>query len=391
MLKRSSVFRVKKSHWALSLIILGISSIACKDLSKVKESEKSQVSTPLPEGSDLSLSAPTEEEFLGLQTLFASMQLGRVTATANAFSNGYHSGNSFDTEEDQQVDQDFFNDFWAGNYQNIDQHIASFTNLAAKGNHPVTMARLGFLNVWKFAERYRLIDTPGDLPEGIQAELGPNLGACVEYFKAAEGMAPQNAVYKGFAASCLYLTGLGPNGDANVLDALKTSQTAIKLNPEFNLFTIGYILTFFPHDSDQFKLGLEMFFRNLDLCFDGDIDRNNPDISSLIPLFVDEGNRKYCANSDKAPYNYQGFFLILGDLLVKNGQVEAAKAAYSNAKLLPSYATWPYASFLEDRLLAADGLVTPFRVPVDPMEKPNYPTTVFNTEFACMACHQKGE
>lgn len=393
MVKRSSLYPARPETKIMVLLgaLLMLGSQACRK-ENLKDESKSQETRALsevaPENNEFNLSAPTEEEFIQLQTLFGSMQLGRVTQIADAFSNGYHSGNSFASEADQAVDQAFFEDLWAGNYNKIEHHMGAYEALAGQGK-AVALARMGFLNVWKFAERYRLQAEPGPLPPEVQGALGPNLGACAQYFEAAEGVAPQNAVYKGFAASCQFLNGLGPDGPASVLKAFKTSQTAIKLNPEFNLFTIGYILTFFPHDSQQFQLGLEMFFRNLELCFDGKVDRENPDVSKLMPLFVSEGNKKYCANSEKAPYNFEGFFLILGDLLVKNGQVDAAITAYNTSKALPSYGTWPYAAVLEARIAAADQLVTAFRAPVDPMVKPDYPTTTFNTEYACMACHQK--
>jgi len=59
--------------------------------------------------------------------------------------------------------------------------------------------------------------------------------------------------------------------------------------------------------------------------------------------------KRVCWNSWIAPHNFEGFFLNLGDMLVKAGDWQTAQKIYANAKLPKEYATWKYQAVLEER------------------------------------------
>ena len=76
----------------------------------------------------------------------------------------------------------------------------------------------------------------------------------------------------------------------------------------------------------------------------------------------------------------------MGDLLVKNGDVELAQKIYANARLSPDYATWPYRQLLELRIRDADANVARFAAPVgDARHVP----IGRSSPMACVSCHQQ--
>jgi hypothetical protein len=332
------------------------------------------------------LVVPTVTDMVKIRSVLAGQTLGRVTATADSKRAPYHLAQGYADVSEQDLDRAFLQDFHAGNYGKIDTHIAQFSTLLSTAPSPFLLARLGFLNVWRFAERYRSRTDAGPLANA--EALQQALGACDQYFAAANSAAPHNAVYAGFAASCAMFMGQAPGGEARLLAGLSLAAESVQRYPEFNLFTIGYVLSFLPHSSQQFQLALEMLYRNLDVCFDAKVDRKNPNIAPFLHYYQPIAGKQACINSKTAPHNTEGFFLIFGDMLIKNNQPDIAKIMYKNATLLPSFHTWPYQNVLKARQEQAAQLVTAFQAPIDPFVKPNHPTTTFNTEYACMACHQ---
>lgn len=338
------------------------------------------------------LVVPTETDMIRLRTVAAGQKLGRITAISDNFILGYHAPTPYANTTERELDEEFLQALYKGRYDRIGEFKQRFGALIPENPEaasPVALARMGFLNIWEFIERYRMLPAPGPFPPEVQQSLGASAGACAQYFQAASAAAPNNAVYRGFAADCTLLIGQGPDGPANVLKGLTLAADSIRRNPEFNLFTIGYTLASLPPETQEFQLGLEMMYRNLDVCFDTTIDRDNPNVEKYMASFTPNYNNRYCVNTEKSGHNFEGFSLVFGDLLLKANRPAVAKIAYENAKLLPSYKTWPYRHKLEERLAALEQLVTPFSMPVDPMVKPGYPTITFHTEYACMACHQK--
>ncbi len=302
---------------------------------------------------------------------------------------GAHQPSSYVCSEEAFLDQQFLASFRAGAFDSIGVYTAGFGRIMqARPDAPIARARMGYLSIWQFAERYRLQTVPSNI-----FDLA---GSCFQHFSEASRLAPQNMLFKGFDADCTSLLGaVMPDNPPEQKQALQglgmfKSGAAIQGLPEFNLFTIAYPMLAQAPDSLQFNQGLEMLFQNLEACSGAPIDRNNPDFSSFIatnPSFA--GTKRYCGNTASAPHNFEGFFLAMGDALVKAGKVPAAIVAYKNAKLLPtSYAAWPYKGILERNLANAAAFVQPFQAPVDPFNAPAYPTIMFNTQYSCMGCHQ---
>jgi hypothetical protein len=161
-------------------------------------------------------------------------------------------------------------------------------------------------------------------------------------------------------------------------------RDAIDAWPEFNLFTGGFVFSRLPADSARFKEGLDWQWRALDICIGQTLDRENPDYTRYLSLETTEGPKRACWNSWIAPHNLEGFFLNMGDMLVKAGDWRTAQKIYANAKLLKTYPAWKYQDVLEDRIGNAEANVAAFNAQAG--EAPAL--MMINSDFACMACHR---
>jgi hypothetical protein len=139
-----------------------------------------------------------------------------------------------------------------------------------------------------------------------------------------------------------------------------------------------------PTKSPQFQEALGWQWRTLDVCIDGALDRGNPDYAPYMAKETTTGRKRACRNSWIAPHNFEGFFLNMGDMLVKSGDWRSAEKIYANAKLSKTYATWPYRSVLEERIARAQDNVARLNA----TDGPSKARMMIDSDYACMACHQ---
>lgn len=273
--------------------------------------------------------------------------------------------------------------FWqtlnGGEYENIPAALTALTAAYLEDpNDAVTAARIGWLHIWRLAERARLaFIPPGITDEAVLAR---------KYFEEAVRLHPSEARYRGFYASLLMTEGTIHKDEKLRRQGYYTMRDAVAAWPEFNYFTAGYSFSAQPHDSERFREGLEYQWLNLDVCAGEKVDRNRPDFSRFMRLETKEGPKRVCWNSGIAPHNVEGFFLNFGDMLVKAGDPDRAVMKYRNAQPAPDYATWPYKGVLEDRLRNASRYAETFRA-----TKPaaGAPTIMVSSRFACTGCHQR--
>lgn len=94
-----------------------------------------------------------------------------------------------------------------------------------------------------------------------------------------------------------------------------------------------------------------------------------------------------CWNSWVAPHNIEGFFLNMGDMLVKRGDWQTGIKVYALAQGLGSYPRWAFRDVLEARIARAEQNVAAFRRP--DADAADSPPIMLRSRFACVACHQQ--
>jgi hypothetical protein len=80
----------------------------------------------------------------------------------------------------------------------------------------------------------------------------------------------------------------------------------------------------------------------------------------------------------------EGFFLHMGDLLVKKGDADTAREIYKLARIAPTYPSWPHAPVLEKRIEQAPERAKRWAEGSQPP-----PEILFQSSIACVACHQE--
>jgi hypothetical protein len=271
--------------------------------------------------------------------------------------------------------------FWEtlhrGQYNNISQ--SQYQLMAAyleNPNDPNLAAHLGFLHIWSITERQRFKTIPPTIVDHIVLSKF--------YFSNAVELNNQDARYLGFYGDSTLVEGKIFHNEREQVSGYFILKQAINMWPEFNYFTAGYVMSVLPPDTKQYKEAVEWQWKTLDLCAGEKVDRRHPDFSPYMKNATSVGPKRVCWNSWIAPYNFEGFFMNMGDMLVKAGDWQMAQQVYRNAKLDSAYSTWPYRQMLEDRIINAKNNVASFQ---KEYVSPNK-TIMFNSGYGCVACHQ---
>ena len=260
------------------------------------------------------------------------------------------------SEAARQADELFWQTLHGGRYDGIQPALELLTAAYLEtADDAVTAAHAAWLHVWRVSERKRLASIPATITDDIRVSR--------RYFQEAVELNSSEARYLGFLASMTLAEGTIDKEEATIRRGYFMLLDAIRAWPEFNLFTGGYVLSQRPANSEQFKEGLEWQWRTLDLCVGGNIDRANPDYAKYMALETKESQKRVCWNSWIAPHNLEGFFLNMGDMLVKSGDWQTARKIYANAKLAHEYPTWPHRDVLEERMQSAEANVAAFNAP----------------------------
>jgi tetratricopeptide (TPR) repeat protein len=275
-----------------------------------------------------------------------------------------------------QADELFWQTFHQGEYEKIPQALEALT--AAYLETPTdatTAAHIAWLHNWRSAERVRMEDIPATITDDILLAR--------RYFQEAVALNPSDPRILGFLGGHMVAEGTIQQDEKLIREGYFTLLDSIEAWPEFNLFTAGYVLSRLPADSPRFQEGLAWQWQALDKCIGEKLDRANPDYTNYMALETREGEKRACWNSWIAPHNLEGFFLNMGDMLVKAGDWQTAQKIYANAKLTNEYESWKFKEVLNQRIEQAEANVEMFND-----ESSGVPIMI-NSEFACMACHQE--
>jgi hypothetical protein len=280
-----------------------------------------------------------------------------------------------------QLETEFWQVFHVGQYDKIPDLIARYQAIYIENpTYAKAAVRLGFLHVWRLSEWTRRGVTP---PSHID-----HATLCKTYFAEASAMIPGDARLAGFHAACIMAEADIHKNEKNLRKGYFAMLDAVNAWPEFNGFTAGYVLSNLPYNNERFDEGVEFQWQVVDECAGERVDRNQLDYRKFAALEVKNGPKRVCWNSRIAPHNFEGFFLNMGDMLVKQGKVAQAKMIYRQATYSKDYPKWPFRKVLEQRLAQADQLVEPFRRPVVPPQKPTWPVIMFHSAYSCGGCHR---
>lgn len=280
----------------------------------------------------------------------------------------------------RQADALFWQTLHGGRYDDIGRALELQT--AAYLQNPgdaLTAAHTGWLHIWRLSESSRLGKVPATITvDAVMAR---------KYFEEAVRLDPGEARYLGFLGSARLAEAAIHQDEKLTRQGYFTLMDSVAAWPEFNLFTAGYSLSRLPAGSPRFREALQMQWRTLDLCAGRPVSSQAPDFTPFMALATTSGPQRVCWNSGIAPHNFEGFFLNMGDMLVKAGDVDTARKIYANARLSPTYGQWKHRALLEQRIADAPANVAAFNATPD-ATTPDARRLMIQTSVSCMACHQ---
>jgi hypothetical protein len=283
------------------------------------------------------------------------------------------------SEKAKQANAKFWDAFHGGRYERIPEVLEAVT--AAYIENPrdaETAAHIGFAHVWRLNEQARL-ETPS-------AAITDHIVLSRKYFAEAVRLEPDDWRFKGFLASMELAEG-SLHGDEKLMRrGYFDLMWAINGWPEFNLFTAGYVMSRLPVGDSRYAEGVDYQWQNLDVCAEEKVDRRTVQYDKYMGKETTTGSKRPCWNSWIAPHNFEGFFLNMGDMIVKQGDPATARLVYSNAKLSKTYQAWAFKAVLEDRIAQAEENVALFR---KPQAGEKVRTIMIQSTFACTGCHQQ--
>jgi hypothetical protein len=288
-----------------------------------------------------------------------------------------------DSPEAKAADAMFWSTLHGGHYDQIGPAIEGLqAAYLVHPNDPKTAAHIGFLHIWRISESARL--------DRVPATITDDMVLARRYFDEAVKLDPDEARFRGFLAATMLAEGKIHADEKLTRRGFFTMKDAVTAWPEFNLFTSGYTMSILPPGDEHYVTAVEQQWDNLDACANGQrIDRTTADYAPVMHLETHTGPKRACWDSWIAPHNLEGFFLNMGDMLVKAGDPTMARRVYAQAKLNKGYASWPYREVLERRIADADANVAVFRAPPAADGSNHERRIMFESPFACMGCHQE--
>lgn len=295
-------------------------------------------------------------------------------------------GEFVETEISKGANDFFWQQFHQGNYDSIGSIISNLNlALAANPNDLVTTAHLGFVHVWALSERQRLTVPKADITEHLLLSR--------RYFEEANKMNPHDPRLLGFYADMTIAEGNVLGDESIVVDGYFKGLKSIKMWPQFNKFSIGYVFSILDTSDKNFDKAIQWQYETIEDCACEKVDRKSDYVSAINKIKENKDPKiaRACWNSWIAPHNWEGFCLNFGDMLTKKGELEEAEKIYNLAKLSDNYEDWPFKEVLENRILDIPQNSLAFNQPLDEVNLKSQSVILFNSKYSCVSCHQMGK
>ena len=281
-----------------------------------------------------------------------------------------------DSDLGRRAKETFWGAFHAGQYEALPGITRLLTAAYLENPRaPEITLLLGHAHLWKVSERRRL--------EERDPTITDHLVLAERYFEEAYRLNHGDHRIVGWLGSVRMPLGRIRQDGGLTREGYLLLQEAVRRYPQFNHFTAGFALSGLPANDERYRQALEHMWQNVDKCSGVRTDQAP---SGLSAYELAERVDPACVNTPKAPHNYEGVMLNMGDMLVKAGEPEVARSVYARARLSPAYQTWPYREKLEQRILSAEEAAELFARARSPEEEPEI---MFGSAYSCAACHAR--
>jgi hypothetical protein len=245
-------------------------------------------------------------------------------------------------------------------------------------NDPYIALLLGHTHFWKAAERWRTPDEGG-------ATIIDHLILAERYLEEAHRLAPQDLRIPGWLGGLRLALGNFHGDERLKTIGYLTLRRAMSDYVEFNGFAFAYPMINQPAQSPFVQEAVDAMCRTVERCNEERYDRLRPrfEYARFGHLRTSMGRRRVCWNTELVPHNMEGFFLHFGDLLLKAGYRDAARAAWLVITDIPEFRAWRFKDALKDRLTNFERWALALRED-DPSRQPPF---MLRSPLACTGCH----
>lgn len=281
----------------------------------------------------------------------------------------------------EQAREVFLATFESGRFEEIGTAIQLLEQIYVDNpQDPQNTLLLALAHFWAAAESER--STSAD-PEMQRQHTELQL----RYFNEAYALSPNDARILGWIGGSEVALSLLQKDSTLRSQGLEKIDRGVDQYPEFNHFIAAIVRHQLPPDNPEYARGVEAMWKTFDLCIGRTLDRNNPEMAPFMQLYTASGPKRACWSVPKALHSFEGFSLIMGDMVLKSGKPDQAKVLYQNAKLSHTYAGWneTFKKALQERM--ADNLeerAARFR----DQDRSNDPPVGVPIR-SCMICHQR--
>jgi hypothetical protein len=201
-----------------------------------------------------------------------------------------------------------------------------------------------------------------------------------EYGEQAYKLRPDDARVPAFLGMTKLNVGQLFGDTALIEDGMTNLDDAIARLPAYGHFLRICGLSQFPADSAEFATAVRDVSAYVEDC------GLTPDQTGSYAYLSGplEFERHVCNNEGIVAHSWEGASFVLGDVLLKSGAVDRARAMYNSAKNSPSYDEWPFASELEQRIASADQFAAQYADD----DAWNDPPLWILSGRVCRGCHQ---
>jgi hypothetical protein len=239
--------------------------------------------------------------------------------------------------------------FWAAFRPSRFEDLPAIRDLALAAykeapQDPVALRYAAYSVFWTVGESYR-----AQPPMTEEEEMGYRV-KFMELLQASRELMPEAAEFDGWLGGNLVIAGRAREDDKMRAQGMQLLDVATKRLP-----LAGYIMRSTALEDEApgtplYDTAVEALFKGVEWCVDAKLDRNNPDLTPHMAKWTDKLPMRGCWSNPHTPHFQEGLFLTLGDMLVKQGNIEPARVAYRNAKLTPSFDTWKEKDAIDERL-----------------------------------------
>jgi hypothetical protein len=222
---------------------------------------------------------------------------------------------------------------------------------------------LGLTSLWRVAEPYA--------PESLDPLLTlDSIETAQRELERAYALCPTDHRIPAWLGPIKIRMGRMLDDAKLVADGFAVLEQGIRHYPGFVLFAKFLVHADLPASDPEFLKAVEAVRENAKYCG-----------TPATGLSTDPA----CSNHPHASHNIEGSAVFLGDMYAKAQDRAAALAAYSSAKLVPTWNSWDYRDLLEERIRTLDARMAAAASPstFDDRE------AAWESQIQCSLCHRE--